>query len=122
MGELWRSGYEIENLEEQLADIYSEIEPLYRELHAFARHRLKEKFPEVNFPKSGHIPAHLLGTSISANLLHTRTVTIIFVHLRVTNFLYISQYEVNSYTVRCCTVILLVLMYVLVQANIHITT
>lgn len=60
-GEYWRSAYEDENFEEDLKDLLDELRPLYVRLHSYVRSKLKETYKDVEFPKTGHIPAHLLG-------------------------------------------------------------
>jgi hypothetical protein len=49
---------EFEGILDQLLE---DIMPLYKELHAFARGRLCEIYPN-RFDCNGPIPAHLLGT------------------------------------------------------------
>ena len=39
--------YEVENFEEKVLQIYKELEPLYKELHAYIRRKLSEKYGEV---------------------------------------------------------------------------
>ncbi|XP_077019647.1 angiotensin-converting enzyme isoform X3 [Tamandua tetradactyla] len=61
MGALWRSRYESDTLEEDLEQLYRELEPLYLNLHAYVRRALYSFYgPEV-IDLKGPIPAHLLG-------------------------------------------------------------
>jgi peptidyl-dipeptidase A len=60
-GAYWRSWYEMEDFPQMCEDLWLELEPLYKELHAYVRRKLMEKFPMGEFPTEGHIPAHLLG-------------------------------------------------------------
>ncbi|KAL8605177.1 hypothetical protein ACOMHN_031118 [Nucella lapillus] len=60
-GAYWRSWYEAPTFEQDVASLFEEMKPFYRELHAFVRQRLKKQYGEGVFPSSGHIPAHLLG-------------------------------------------------------------
>ncbi|KAL5010334.1 hypothetical protein ScPMuIL_012639 [Solemya velum] len=60
-GAYWRSWYETENFEQILEGLYEDIHPLYKELHTYTRRKLIEKYGEDKFPRSRHIPAHLLG-------------------------------------------------------------
>ncbi|XP_048726863.2 angiotensin-converting enzyme-like isoform X2 [Ostrea edulis] len=60
-GEYWRSWYETPTFEQDVKTLFEELEPLYVELHAYVRKRLKQKYGKEMFPESGHIPAHLFG-------------------------------------------------------------
>ncbi|KAL8582095.1 hypothetical protein ACOMHN_004015 [Nucella lapillus] len=60
-GAYWKSQYETETFEQDVAALFKELQPLYEQLHAFVRRRLKKQYGEDVFPASGHIPAHLLG-------------------------------------------------------------
>lgn len=62
-GEYWRSWYETPTFEQDVRTLFEELEPLYVELHAYVRKRLKEKYGKDMFPETGHIPAHLFGTT-----------------------------------------------------------
>ena len=62
MGDEWRQVYEVEDFEKQMQDLFEQIKPLYNQLHKYVRRKLKSFYEgKVEFPKSGHIPAHLLG-------------------------------------------------------------
>ncbi|XP_031209745.1 angiotensin-converting enzyme-like protein Ace3 isoform X2 [Mastomys coucha] len=61
MGALWRSKHESDTLEEDLEQLYEELQPLYLNLHAYVRRSLYRHYgPEV-INLQGPIPAHLLG-------------------------------------------------------------
>ncbi|XP_045746145.2 angiotensin-converting enzyme-like protein Ace3 [Mirounga angustirostris] len=61
MGALWRSKYESDSLEQDLEQLYQELQPLYLNLHAYVRRALHRHYgPELIDPR-GPIPAHLLG-------------------------------------------------------------
>ncbi|KAK3106470.1 hypothetical protein FSP39_020642 [Pinctada imbricata] len=60
-GEYWRSWYETPTFEEDVRSLFTELDPLYKELHAYVRKRLMQKYGKELFPTSGHIPAHLFG-------------------------------------------------------------
>ncbi|XP_078101680.1 angiotensin-converting enzyme 2 [Sander vitreus] len=70
-GAYWRYNYETiedevqyqytrDDLMEDVRSIYSEILPLYKELHAYVRARLMEVYPG-HIDSEGPLPAHLLG-------------------------------------------------------------
>ena len=58
-GAYWRSWYEVENLPELVENLWRDLEPFYKELHAYVRHKLAEEYPQVK--EKDAIPAHLLG-------------------------------------------------------------
>lgn len=57
----WVDEYDDKNFEANIDTIYNEILPFYKELHAYVRYRLKEKYGEDKLPANGNIPMHLLG-------------------------------------------------------------
>uniref|UniRef100_A0A914W4R4 Angiotensin-converting enzyme n=1 Tax=Plectus sambesii TaxID=2011161 RepID=A0A914W4R4_9BILA len=79
-GEMWRSPYEMTtpslgqaaslDLRTELKRLYSEMLPLYVQLHAYMRRRLAGIFNPNNVPaltKDGPIPAHVLGSMHAEN-------------------------------------------------------
>jgi len=62
-GYLWRSGYDMkpEEFSAELERTWSQLEPLYKELHAYVRFKLIEKYGAAAERPDGMIPAHLLG-------------------------------------------------------------
>ncbi|XP_022079667.1 angiotensin-converting enzyme-like protein Ace3 [Acanthaster planci] len=72
-GAMWRSWYEVDNLEEQVDNIYKQLRPLYANLHAYIRRKLYDVYGPDFINLRGPIPAHLLGhmwASEWANLLN----------------------------------------------------
>ncbi|KAM4843255.1 angiotensin-converting enzyme-like protein Ace3 [Thomomys bottae] len=61
MGDLWRSKYESETLEDDLEDLFEELKPLYLNLHAYVRRALFRHYGPDIIDVRGPIPAHLLG-------------------------------------------------------------
>ncbi len=63
LGAMWRSAYDMpaDDFSREAARLYGQVEPLYRELHCFARARLARKYGEDKVPAGEPIPAHLLG-------------------------------------------------------------
>ncbi|XP_022825182.1 angiotensin-converting enzyme-like isoform X1 [Spodoptera litura] len=59
----WQSEYEADadNFEQQLAKIWEDVKPLYQQLHAYVRKRLRDKYGDHIVSARGPIPAHLLG-------------------------------------------------------------
>jgi peptidyl-dipeptidase A len=64
-GELWRAGYDMTPAEfsAELNRAWTQLEPLYRELHTYVRHRLIAKYGAAAQGKDGMIPAQLLGNT-----------------------------------------------------------
>ncbi len=62
LGELWRSGYDMSpaDFEKETDRLWTQVKPLYDDLHCYVRNQLAAKYPGKVDPK-GPIPAHLLG-------------------------------------------------------------
>lgn len=62
-GELWRGGYDMTTVEfdHEVERLWSQVQPLYEQLHCTVRGALNKKYGDDVIPKSGLIPAHLLG-------------------------------------------------------------
>jgi peptidyl-dipeptidase A len=61
-GAMWRSKYDMppDAFSKELDRLWDQVRPLYLELHAYVRMKLREKYGDV-VPEKGPIPAHLLG-------------------------------------------------------------
>ena len=60
-GDSWRSMYEMPFLEEELEQLFQELQPLYLNLHAYVRRALHHHYGPELINLEGPIPAHLLG-------------------------------------------------------------
>ncbi|XP_068833322.1 angiotensin-converting enzyme isoform X2 [Capricornis sumatraensis] len=60
-GDSWRSMYEMPFLEEELEQLFQELQPLYLNLHAYVRRALHHHYGPNVINLEGPIPAHLLG-------------------------------------------------------------
>jgi peptidyl-dipeptidase A len=62
-GDLWRSGYDMtpDQFSAELERTWTQLEPLYKELHAYVRFKLIQKYGAAAERPDGLIPAHLLG-------------------------------------------------------------
>jgi peptidyl-dipeptidase A len=62
-GALWRSNYDMtpEQFSAEMERLWKQVEPLYVELHAYARRGLIKKYGAAAERPDGMIPAHLLG-------------------------------------------------------------
>lgn len=64
-GDLWRAGYDMTpaQFSAEVNRAWAQLEPLYRELHTYVRHRLIAKYGAAADRKDGLIPAQLLGNT-----------------------------------------------------------
>ncbi|MFZ1083617.1 MAG: M2 family metallopeptidase [Terracidiphilus sp.] len=62
-GALWRSQYDMtpEEFQAEIERLWTQVEPLYRELHTYVRRKLIEKYGDAARRPDGMIPGHLLG-------------------------------------------------------------
>jgi peptidyl-dipeptidase A len=62
-GDLWRSGYDMtpQQFSAELERTWTQLEPLYKELHAYVRFKLIQKYGAAAERSDGMIPAYLLG-------------------------------------------------------------
>lgn len=63
LGKVWNSAYDMtpEAFEQDVERLWSEVKPLYDQLHCYARARLQKKYGKKLVPDHAPIPAHLLG-------------------------------------------------------------
>ncbi|XP_045116015.1 angiotensin-converting enzyme-like isoform X1 [Portunus trituberculatus] len=61
MGEMWIYPYESATFRDDLRHLFMQLKPLYEQLHAYVRRKLREHYGEMYVTKRGPIPAHLLG-------------------------------------------------------------
>jgi hypothetical protein len=64
----WTDTYDSPDFARDIEKLWTQIEPLYKELHAYARRALVKLYPG-KVTKDGLIPAHLLGNMWGKNLL-----------------------------------------------------
>jgi peptidyl-dipeptidase A len=62
-GALWRSQYDMtpEEFQAEIERLWTQVEPLYRELHTYVRRKLIEKYGDAARRPDGVIPGDLLG-------------------------------------------------------------
>lgn len=74
--DLWMFSWETNDLKQQVDQLMTELEPLYKKIHAYVRYHLTQKYGEGVMPADGTIPAHLLGNMWAqqwSNILNTIT-------------------------------------------------
>ncbi|XP_063595383.1 angiotensin-converting enzyme-like [Penaeus indicus] len=67
MAEMSLAQYESESFREDMAAVWEQIKPLYEQLHAFARRKLREVYGSHRVTHRGPLPAHLLGNMWALN-------------------------------------------------------
>lgn len=60
-GDQWRQKYETTELETIVKDLYAQVEPLYKQLHAYIRRKLYDTYGPDKIDLRGPLPAHLLS-------------------------------------------------------------
>ena len=62
-GEVWRGGYDMkpDEFAKETERLWTQVKPLYDEMHCYVRGKLNAKYGDAVVPKAGPIPAHLLG-------------------------------------------------------------
>ncbi|XP_077019651.1 angiotensin-converting enzyme isoform X6 [Tamandua tetradactyla] len=60
-GDSWKAVYETPSLEQDLEQLFQEVQPLYLNLHAYVRRALFRHYGPQYINLEGPIPAHLLG-------------------------------------------------------------
>jgi peptidyl-dipeptidase A len=62
-GEVWRGAYDMKPNEfaQETERLWTQVKPLYDEMHCYVRDKLNAKYGDAVVPKTGPIPAHLLG-------------------------------------------------------------
>jgi len=62
-GALWRSKYDMppDDFSKELDRLWEQVRPLYVQLHAYVRWKLREKYGDEVVPANGPLPADLLG-------------------------------------------------------------
>ncbi|XP_070392997.1 angiotensin-converting enzyme-like [Dermacentor albipictus] len=58
---LWQDVYEYDGFERNMAKLWEQLLPLYQELHAYVRSKLRAIYGPDKILEDGPIPAHLLG-------------------------------------------------------------
>lgn len=57
----WLKEYDDDTFEQQVDDVINQIRPLYEQLHAYVRYKLRQKYGDKVVSPTGPIPMHLLG-------------------------------------------------------------
>jgi aminoglycoside phosphotransferase family enzyme len=60
-GEYWLKDYESETFKKDVEELWLTLKPLYEQLHAYVRGKLRNVYGDQFNTSDGLIPAHLLG-------------------------------------------------------------
>ena len=62
-GAMWRAKYDMapDAFTRELDRLWDQVRPLYLQLHAYTRMKLRQKYGHAAVPEKGPLPAHLLG-------------------------------------------------------------
>ncbi|CAG5056266.1 unnamed protein product [Parnassius apollo] len=66
-GEQMRAAYEDPSFRASAEEVYNQVAPLYKQLHAYVRRRLLQRYSSGGLRADGPIPAHLLGNMWAQN-------------------------------------------------------
>ncbi|CAK1593584.1 unnamed protein product [Parnassius mnemosyne] len=66
-GEQMRAAYEDPSFRASAEEVYNQVAPLYKQLHAHVRRRLLQRYSSHGLRADGPIPAHLLGNMWAQN-------------------------------------------------------
>ncbi|XP_058460866.1 angiotensin-converting enzyme-like isoform X2 [Malaya genurostris] len=69
-GEMWRARYDNPDLRGTLERLWTEVEPLYDELHTYVRYKLLEHYGDKMDRDNKMIPAHVLGNMWGETWIH----------------------------------------------------
>ena len=71
-GAYWLREYESDTIKEDFDQLYETLAPLYKQIHAYARAKLRYVYGD-KFSSDGLIPAHLLGNPYRIFIFYTRS-------------------------------------------------
>ena len=63
VSQMWKSGYDMppDQFEKEVDRLWSQVQPLYKQLHCYARRGLNKIYGDSVVPKTGPIPSHVTG-------------------------------------------------------------
>uniref|UniRef100_A0A8D8R5L9 Angiotensin-converting enzyme n=1 Tax=Cacopsylla melanoneura TaxID=428564 RepID=A0A8D8R5L9_9HEMI len=60
-GQYWQFGYESPFFRQEMEDVWEQVRPLYEQLHAYVRRKLRDMYGPEKISKEAPLPAHILG-------------------------------------------------------------
>jgi len=70
MAEMVLYSYESDDFKEQVKGLWEQLKPLYQQLHAYMRRKLRDVYGSAKVGSTGGIPAHLLGNMWGQSWTH----------------------------------------------------
>lgn len=61
--QMWKFPYESHSLRFELEDAWEQIKPLYEQLHAYVRKKLRDLYGPERISREAPLPAHILGSN-----------------------------------------------------------
>ncbi|KAK4882077.1 hypothetical protein RN001_005396 [Aquatica leii] len=83
--EYWLYDYESPTFVDEIEKLWRQLKPLYLQLHAYVRHKLRQRYGEVVSEK-GPIPAHLLGNMWAQTWGHVADFTLPYPKVKGPNY------------------------------------
>jgi len=68
--EYWLFPYEDADFRRQLEEVWNEIRPLYEQLHAYVRRKLRDFYGPEKISRQAPLPAHVLGMTLTLKKSH----------------------------------------------------
>ncbi|EEB18603.1 Angiotensin-converting enzyme, putative [Pediculus humanus corporis] len=59
--EMWNFPYDSPNFEQEIEEVWSQIRPLYEQLHAYVRRKLRDLYGPEKISNRAPLPSHILG-------------------------------------------------------------
>lgn len=75
--------YESPNLQQDIDEVWEMIRPLYEELHAYIRRKLRDLYGPEKIGTHALLPAHILGTNTISILEMFHNIDIIVIFLNI---------------------------------------
>ena len=69
--EYWMFPYESPNLQQDIEEVWEMIRPLYEELHAYVRRKLRDLYGPEKIGTHAPLPAHILGIGMMFSSFET---------------------------------------------------
>lgn len=58
---MWNFPYDSPNFEQEIEEVWSQIRPLYEQLHAYVRRKLRDLYGPEKISNRAPLPSHILG-------------------------------------------------------------
>lgn len=58
---MWNFPYESPSFENEMEEVWNQISPLYEQMHAYVRRKLRDLYGPDRISKQAPLPSHILG-------------------------------------------------------------